>query len=323
MLDAARSPLDGLRAHLHARLDELAAGRPDLSAALALQRSLLSQEIELLNTFMPGGLPNLSLPPRYVAAKLDRGIPALHGEPVPLPRGLLSFALRDFCERLRGGATEEAAAGLVRALDEGRLVPAPVLSACFGRDQMRIRLLAQHAGVSPDLLWLVAELALAPFAHLLQVQTLSASTSPGPGRQAQKLHDALARWDQGYCPACGSWPALIEAGDSHVLRCSFCACGWELHAYRCIYCGNAEESFLTAAANPDDPGRRLQLCGGCGGYAKVLRVDAPGVFPLIAVDDLASLDLDMAAIERQYARPTLPQIKKAGGASGAGEAGGE
>src|SRR5687768_1151341 len=119
MLEAARSPIDELRAHLHARLDELTAQRPDLDAALTLQRSLLGQEIELLNTFMSGGLPGLSLPPRYLAAKLDRGIPVLHGEPVPLPSGLLTFALRDFCERLRAGATEDAAAGLVCAFDEG------------------------------------------------------------------------------------------------------------------------------------------------------------------------------------------------------------
>lgn len=300
MLEAARPSTDELRAHLHARLDELAALRPDLDAALALQRSLLGQEIELLETFMSGGLPSLSLPPRYLAAKLNRGIPILHGEPVPLPDRLLSRALRDFCERLHAGATEDAAAGLLRAIDDGRLAPAAVLSACFGRDQMRIRVMAQHATVSPDLLWLVSELTLSPFAHLLQVRTLTHA-----GAHAEKLHEALAGWDQGFCPACGSWPALVEAGGGHVLRCSFCACGWELQSYRCIYCGNAGEDFLTAAANLEEPGRRLQLCGQCGGYTKVIKMDMPSVFPLVAIEDLTSLDLDMAALERQYARPTL------------------
>jgi FdhE protein len=307
MLEAAGSPIDALRVHLTAKLDRLAGERPDLAPALLLQRSLLGQEIDLLHTFMSGGLPSLSLPPRYVAAKLDRGIPVLHGEPVPLPSGLLTLAVRDFCERLRSGATEEAAAGIVQAFDEGRLPPAAVLSACFGRDQMRIRHMAQHAGVSPDLLWLVSELATAPFAHLLQVQTLS---RPG---HAEALHEALTRWDQGYCPACGSWPALVEANEGHVLRCAYCACGWQLHSYRCLYCGNDGETFVTAAANPEEPGRRLQLCGECGGYVKVIKTEEPSVFPLVAIEDLASLDLDMAAIDRQYARPTLAQITKATG----------
>lgn len=307
MLEVTRSPIDELRAHLYARLDTLTAERPDLEAALTLQRSLLGQEVELLHTFMAGGLPSLSLPPRYLAAKLERGIPILHGEPVPLPSTLLVLAVRDFCERLRYGGTADAAGAIVRSLDEHRLDPIAVLSACFGRDQQRVRVMAAHAEVSPDILWLVAELALAPFAHLLQVQTLSRPTG------ADALHAALTAWNRGFCPACGSWPALIEASDGHILRCSFCACGWELDSYRCLYCGNDGETFITAAVNQDDPGRRLQLCGECGGYAKVIRTETTTMFPLVAIEDLASLDLDMAALERQYARPTLPQIRKATG----------
>ena len=81
-----------------------------------------------------------------------------------------------------------------------------------------------------------------------------------------------------------------------------------------MYCGNDGETFLTAAPNPEIPGRRLQLCGECGGYAKVLDLPAPTEFPLVAIEDLASLDLDMAAIERQYGRPALPTLRKSAGA---------
>src|SRR5262245_49858473 len=102
---ASPAVTDEVRAHLNARLDQLAAERPDLGAALTLQRSLLSQEVDLLQLFLSTGLPSLTLPPRYLAAKLNRGIPVLHGEPVPLPSQVLSLALRDFCERLRVGAT--------------------------------------------------------------------------------------------------------------------------------------------------------------------------------------------------------------------------
>jgi formate dehydrogenase maturation protein FdhE len=86
--------------------------------------------------------------------------------------------------------------------------------------------------------------------------------------------------------------------------------GWAISSYRCLYCGNDDASFLTAAPNTDVPGRRLQLCGACGAYAKVLDLPAPTEFPLVAIEDLASLDLDMAAIERQYGRPVLPTISR-------------
>jgi FdhE protein len=299
---ASPTVTDEVKAHLDQRLMSLGQTRPDLEAALALQRSLLTQQVDLLGVLMAGGLPSLSMPPRYLVAKLGRGIPILHAEPIPLPSQLLTLAVRDFCDRLRSGATTELAATIQQRFDDGRLVPATVLSACFGRDQQRTRLLAAHAEASADLLWLIAELALAPFAHLLQVHILA--------RGGQAVEDAVAAWDQGFCPACGSWPALIESSDAHVLRCSFCALGWQLRAYRCVYCRHEGEGFITAALNPDDPSRRLQLCEECGGYVKVIRTDRATMFPLVAVEDLASLDLDMAAIERNYVRPALPQIRK-------------
>ncbi|MDO8793948.1 MAG: formate dehydrogenase accessory protein FdhE [Vicinamibacterales bacterium] len=298
-----------LHQRLHDRLLQLHEERPDLTAALDLQRNLLARELELTDVFLAGGLPRLSLPPRYLAAKLGNGIPVLHGEPVPLPQHLLTLAIRDFCERLNTGRTAEAASAIQAAFD-GHLDPAAVISACFGRDQHRVRALAEHASVTPDLLWLVADLTVAPLAHLLQRNIFGeAATAAGT-----PLGDALVRWDHGFCPACGSWPALMEAGDGgHTLRCSFCAMGWTLASYRCVYCGNDGESFLTAAPNPEIPGRRLQLCGECGGYAKVLDLPAPTEFPLVAIEDLASLDLDMAAIERRYGRPVLPTIRKSAG----------
>ncbi|MGE3405142.1 MAG: formate dehydrogenase accessory protein FdhE [Vicinamibacterales bacterium] len=290
---------------LHDRLLEIHAERPDLAPALDLQRNLLTRELELVDMFLAGGLPRLSLPGRYLAAKLRDGIPALFGEPVPLPQHLLTLALRDFCERLAAGRTEQTARAIQAAFD-GPLQPAAVISACFGRNQTQVRALAQHAGVAADVLWLIAELAVAPLAHLLQCQLFDGAATAGAA-----LADALAAWDRGFCPACGSWPALLEAHDEgHTLRCSFCALGWTLASYRCVYCGNDGESFVTAKPDPDVPGRRIQFCGECGGYAKVLDLPRPTEFPLVAIEDLASLDLDMLAIERQYRRPTLPTITR-------------
>jgi len=290
---------------LHDRLLHIHAERPELAAALDLQRNLLTRELELVEMFRAGGLPRLSLPGRYLAAKLREGIPALFGEPVPLPQHLLTLAIRDFCERLATGRTEQTARAIQTAFD-GPLAPAAVISACFGRDQTNVRALAQHAGVAPDVLWLVAELAVAPLAHLLQRQLFDSARTPGT-----PLAVAVESWDRGFCPACGSWPALMETGDAgHTLRCAFCALGWMMASYRCLYCGNDGESFVTAAPDPEQPGRRLQFCGECGGYAKVLDLPTPTAFPLVAIEDLASLDLDMMAMERQYGRPALPTITR-------------
>src|SRR5437762_399984 len=62
----------------------IAAARPDLTPALDLQRRLLRIVVDVANALDAGRLPRLSLPPRYVAAKLARGVPLIAGEPIPL-----------------------------------------------------------------------------------------------------------------------------------------------------------------------------------------------------------------------------------------------
>ena len=298
--------MHALHAGLDRRLNDLAAARPELDRALKLQHTLLGRQIDLLEVIRNGGLPGVALPSGYVATKLKRGIPALHGEPIPLPAKLLALSAREFCGHLATSGAGEAASAIGRAFDTDTLDATALLSACFGRDQQRVRFMAGHQGLSPDLSWLVAELALAPFAYLLQCRALPVDIP--------NIADAMHAWDRGFCPACGSWPAIVEAaGGANGLRCSFCAARWELSSYRCLYCGNDGETFITAAPDPEAPWRRVQMCGECGGYVKVLEMNAPTDFPLTAIEDLASMDLDMIAIERKYLRPPLPEIRRTPG----------
>src|SRR5205823_4722977 len=115
------------------------------------------------------------------------------------------------------------------------------------------------------------------------------------------LKTALGGWNRGYCPCCGSWPAFIEAGC--LLRCSYCAASWALNSRRCLYCGNNDDRFIVAAPDMARADRCLELCGRCRGYIKALEVASP--FPLIAIDDLASMDLDEGAMRLGYHRPDL------------------
>jgi FdhE protein len=293
--------MDPLRASLRDRLTQLEASRPDLGRAVDLQRALLGRQIDMLDLFRQGGVPGVSLPPRYLAAKLQRSIPALYREPIPLPTKVLELSAREYAERLANGGAGDAAAAVARALDAGAIDGGALISACFGRDQRRVRFMAAQHAVSADIAWLVAELASAPFAHLLQSQALAGADAA----------ESVRAWDPGYCPACGSWPAVAEVvARRHALRCSFCAASWVVSPSRCIYCSNEGDTFITAAPRPEEPGRRLHMCNGCGGYLKVLELNAATEFPLVAIEDLASMDLDMLAIERKYMRPALPEIKR-------------
>ena len=278
--------------------------RPDLEPALALQRELLTCMIDLADALARGRLPRLSLPPKYLAAKLARGVPALAGEPIPLPVPVLAPVLLQLCDALAAGGAGEAATHIRQALEGGKLEAASLLTASLRREQAALRTGAEHRGLSPDLMWLVAELAVSPFAHALQRMLFGAAESGG-------LHDALEAWPHGYCPACGSWPAVGEvAGGHRTLRCSFCSCAWELKTYACIYCQESGDPFVTAAPDAERKDRRIEVCSTCGGYLKTIDLPELSPFPLLSISDIETTDLDVAAMEHGYARPALNDFAK-------------
>jgi FdhE protein len=277
--------------------------RPDLEPAVALQRQLIGLVIDLTDAVERSRLPRLSLPSKYLAAKLARGIPAFAGEPIPLPVQLLAPTLLRLCEELARGGAGDAAEHIRAAIADGRMEAGSLLHASLTRDQKSIRSGAVHRGLSPDLVWLVGELAAGPFAHVLQHVLLA------PSCDDPTLAGALANWGRGYCPACGSWPALAEIVASHrVLRCSFCAHAWEMKTFGCAYCGSGGETFVTAAPDDGRPDRRVEICGACSGYLKTIDVPELSAFPLLAIADLETMELDMTAMEKGYRRPALKEF---------------
>ena len=72
-----------------------------------------------------------------------------------------------------------------------------------------------------------------------------------------------------------------------------------------MYCANTGEDFVAAAPDVSHPQQRVELCGRCSGYTKVIDVDDPTPFPLLAIADLATIALDQGAMERGYSRPDM------------------
>src|SRR5260221_117741 len=91
------------------RWETILATRPDLAPALDLQRSLLALVSSLTTVFETGRLPRLSLPPKYLAAKLARGVPILSGEPIPVPSAIIKPTLLQLCTALAAGGAGDAA----------------------------------------------------------------------------------------------------------------------------------------------------------------------------------------------------------------------
>src|SRR5689334_22368649 len=102
-------PRESLLAAAEKRWAGILLTRPDLAPALDLQRGLLTLVIDLSRAVDEGRMPRLSLPPKYLAKKLARGVPAFAGEPIPLPVGALKPTLLGLCEQLAEGGAGDAA----------------------------------------------------------------------------------------------------------------------------------------------------------------------------------------------------------------------
>ncbi len=279
------------------------ARRPDLEPAIVLQRRLVTRSQELaaiVNKKLPA---TLDLTPAQSAEKLRRHTPILVGEAIVVDaQPMVPFVL-GFCEDLLSGEAGGAAGRLGETLARGEIDIGSLMAASLGRQQEAIRSKAHHVGVAPDLLWLVAELASGPIAYRLQRQLLTDLPE-----QEDKLRLATDRWDHGFCAACGSWPAFgerIKPTTRRSLRCSFCGSAWTPRLRHCIYCDKAGASLITAAVEPEQPSRHLELCRQCGGYLKCIAVRRPTAFALLPVEDLSTCDLDVSAVEQGYIRPAM------------------
>ena len=286
------------------RWAQLAAERPDILRALSLNRRLLTRQIALVED------PDLLDVQRPLADRADvrqwlrRGMPVLSWLPHPrLPLDRLTAAMTDFLDHLAWGGAGEAARKIARALAAGTLDSDAAVRASLARDDAAARRLAAGQGLNLPVLWLAVDLTVAPAAHRLQRAVLEDQADEG-------VRDAVAQWRRGQCPACGSWPAMAEFFLAERLnRCAFCACAWPF-AGGCTYCGESGAGFRTIALDPSAPGRRLELCRRCGGYLKTIDVERPMPFPLLAIEDLATSDLDTAAARHGFRRMALSDARR-------------
>jgi FdhE protein len=281
---------DALWRLARAQWARITADSPDLAAAAALQQRLLRLMLDASAALDEPA--QASLVAVSARTKWPRGLPALRNETIVIPRALKDI-LPPLCTALAECGAGDSALHIRDAMTGNVIDAESLLRVSLARNQKAIRTSALHMGFSPDLLWLIGELGSAPLAHHLS-------------SIVQRPASIDEFWNRGYCPFCGSWPAFIEARiGTHTLRCSYCALGWSLQSHRCVYCGNEGEDFVAAAPDVNQPQRRVELCGRCGGYTKVIEVEDATLFPLVAIEDLATVNLDQGAMNRGYRRPEL------------------
>src|SRR2546427_4274430 len=204
-----------------------------------------------------------------------------------------------------------------------------LLEAAVCQDDARIDALAaagrEGEGADPHALRVLGQMAVLP---LLQAC----------GRRLAS--ELPATWWEGYCPLCGAWPVVAEYTGlerKRQLRCGRCGTGWAIPLLRCVFCDETQHDnlgYLTPEAGEQT--RKIEVCHTCKGYVKGVTTVRPlargasgrtvvtpfrytckgylkgvtTVRPLapwaILLDDLTTVSLDVAALERGYQRPERP-----------------
>ncbi|HJQ39276.1 MAG TPA: formate dehydrogenase accessory protein FdhE, partial [Thermoanaerobaculia bacterium] len=113
-------------------------------------------------------------------------------------------------------------------------------------------------------------------------------------------------WVEGYCPLCGSWPAFAEVRGIERIRCFRCGrCGgeWHARALHCPYCAQDDHASLVSLVPQNGSSDVIDGCRRCLGYVKTL-TRLQGCQPAaVMLEDLATVDLDVAALDQGYVRP--------------------
>jgi FdhE protein len=106
--------------------------------------------------------------------------------------------------------------------------------------------------------------------------------------------------------ACGGAPLLGELRGVELrlfLRCAACGLAWRSRRLFCPFCETDDHQLLQTLRVQGDLRFSAQLCTNCHAYLKIGNAFEPPPAALLALDDLASVDLDAVAIQRGYARP--------------------
>jgi FdhE protein len=111
----------------------------------------------------------------------------------------------------------------------------------------------------------------------------------------------FAAWHRGRCPLCGWEPdfAVITPAADRRLICGRCLAQWGFDPLSCPFCANDDRSQITSFATPD--GRyRVYACDVCRRYLKAYDGRHAARPVMLAVDSIATLPLDAAAMQRGY-----------------------
>jgi FdhE protein len=219
--------------------------------------------------------------------------PLLAGSTVALDTN----AVRHWVRRLVRQAIQVAGSNPapLAALTSRSFDPLPAFEAAVCLNDDRLAQLAGMAGADARVLGILMQFAILPLLHACE-RGLAPQVPVG--------------WSYGYCPLCGGWPTFAEVRGlerTYRWRCGRCGGDWGSALLHCPYCGEVDHHHLgTLVAEGEAESCSVSICTTCQGYVKVRTTLQSTPAYAVLLEDLATVEWDMVALERGYARPAQP-----------------
>jgi Protein involved in formate dehydrogenase formation len=269
-------------------LKQLKAAQPELAAAVDMQLALVDMQ-RRVQSRVP--LPWIQIDAEWLTAQQAAGRPIVRFRDIPLEWTDFRLTFRQTADILnRFEALERPDYDRITALGrEGRAVE-EIVAAWY----------EATSGVEPGA---ADKPRLPPDAPPALDQVLLLALRPFLARSAESLGEKvdIASWKHGHCPFCGWEPdfAVITPSADRRLICGRCTASWQFATLTCPFCQNDDRALITSFATRD--GRyRVYACDVCRRYLKAYDARHAARPVMVAVDTIATLPLDAAAIQRGY-----------------------
>jgi FdhE protein len=262
--------------------------QPELAEAADLHIALLELQ-HRVQARVP--TPWIEVAPEWLKAQHAAGKPLLRFEDIPLDWTDFRLVFRQTADvLLRFGAIEAEHHAVLLSLSRAGNTLEPVVVRWFetaASPERRRNELPPALPVPTEVLDQVVGLAMRPFLERC-------------AEVVQQRAD-FTTWTRATCPLCGGEPefgVLTSAGD-RVLICGRCTARWSFDTSTCPYCGNADPARLPSFSSGDGL-YRLYACDACRRYIKAYNAPVGGRPVMLALDSVATLPLDAAAVQRGY-----------------------
>ena len=269
-------------------LKQLKLLQPELASAIDMQLALVEMQRRVQGR-VP--LPRIAIDQEWARAQQAAGRPLVRFADIPLEWSDFRLTLRQTADILmRFEALDRTDFERIVALGRDGNALEPLVSNWYNASS------GVEAGVDPR----KRETGDAP-AGLDQVLVLA--LRPFLARCAEALTPQvdLASWNHGHCPICG-WEAdfaVITPSAERRLFCGRCVAQWSFAPLTCPFCANDDRTLITSFATRD--GRyRVYACDVCRRYLKAYDARRAQRPVMVAVDTIATLPLDAAAMQRGY-----------------------